>query len=204
MNYPKDPNDWYFFLAAGCSALGCGVAKNFPLPDWTVQAGFWIPQLFAATALVRWVGASVWSDVDRARTLLSMRLQNETSQDERKEPAASFTAIDRSELSAMITNPQIVELPKLNIQTHFFTCILRSYDLDPIRQSQVDMTETLWVKQRGMFAQIPFRVMKDRAVDCGAFKRKNSNKNAPYIVASRNMLVWLASGNPLPAHPPPH
>lgn len=202
-NFPKEPRDWYVALAASCSISGFVVSQSF-LPTWDVKTMFWVAQFFGVTSLARWFVGGVWSDVDNARTVLKIMLNKEVIQDKSFEEAKQrakqegMNPVDRSQMGN--TKPafaQTVEMPKLNLQSHFFTCVLRSYDLDPQKQSQVDITEKLWVIDRKMFSQKPFQNMVRKAEEAGAFKRKYRGPKAPRIVADRGVVEHYARGNQL-------
>jgi hypothetical protein len=203
MNYPKNPNDLYLFGGLFLSAIGVGIYDKFPAADFTVRAGFWVSEFWAGVLAVRWVGAAVLSDVDNARTMLKIRLNTETVEPKPQEekPAEGYTPINRplvnSMKTAMATNMTAVDMPTLNLQTHFFTVILKQYDLDPVGQSKVDVTETRWARERKVFSQTQLSNMKIRAKEIGAFKRESDAKRSRFLVADRAIVEWLTK-NPLP------
>jgi hypothetical protein len=94
---------------------------------------------------------------------------------------------------------EIVEMPAFNHERIFAKDILEMYDLDPVTQKHVDLTEERWVVSTKRFSQKPFANMKKKWEQYDLLERANSNKNAKFIVKSRIAVALVASGNPLPA-----
>lgn len=201
--------DLYFYLAVACSLGGFYEIRHLPY-GWDTVTMFWVGQFFGSGVLVRWIAGGVYSDVIKARMEVAANApvseERAKSNEQAKELAKGwdgFRPLNRSLIPAMVTNQQTVEMPKLSYQTHFWTCVLRAYDMDPKGQSKVDLSETTWVTTRRMFSQKPFAEMKRRAAAAGALRRKDGRRNSQFVVADRGRVEWLAAGNTLPDTSPP-
>lgn len=218
----KNENDWYLFFGLLLCAFGLGVNQLFPVlyalilwgtgvscpaPDYQIKTAFFIFETLGLLVVVRWIGSSMWTDVSNSHTLLKMRLSAEGGEEsdearrvreavERGKKQDGFISVDRPAIekakSGMMVSAQVVEMPRLNVQQSFFASILVSYDMDPEGQSKVDLTEDTWVTRRKRFTQTQLQNMKRRAELYGALKRRHKGKRAPFVVADRARVDYLA------------
>jgi hypothetical protein len=200
------PKHWHWIGPVATVMLGFYIRQNF--------GGYWdvylLVQLPLATLAMEW-GAYIW----QAGVLYQRYITNAPAPE--KKPSDKLTdwhtgkpveygelqPIHREQIQDDKSYTQVVEFPKFSLERRFAIDVLRMYDFDPATQKHVDMTEKRWVIEKKMFAQKPFANMKLRWEHFGVIRRKTEHKNSKYLVAKREAVALIASGNSLPEWSPP-
>lgn len=189
-------------------SYSAGLDRVCLLPDSQVHVVMWTGLSFAGGMLFRWITGGIFSTSEGVRTLVRMLVNKEVnievSDSTLREKAQKewnekhpdgFNKVDRTAVdkakAGMVMNTSTVDMPKMNVQKHFFECVLRMYDLDPVGQSKVDMTEDTWHTRRKLLTQAQLKFIKDEAKSYGAFKRRHSGTKAPFVVADRGLVEKL-------------
>jgi hypothetical protein len=186
MYYPQ----WLFLIPLAVICYGIHLTFKYGM-DWsTFMFQLW-SGLLSVLVSAQWIISNLWYQA----WWLKSDKPKESHAVEKPAPDG-YKSIPN--LSLVKVYPQEAEYPALNYERHFAEVVLRQYDMDPESQKHVNMTETLWVKQKRMFTQKPFMAMKENWVRNGLAARKNHNKNAPFVVADRQRVEQVAQGMALP------
>jgi len=198
MNIPKG---WHFFGPVSVILIGFVIHEHFN-GAWEVIVFVNIPLAPIAWEWAKYIqrtGVAYQMYLTRTggAAPIEKELINEINKDNKP---GVFVPLVRSIQPAFT---QVVEMPAFNAEQIFAKDVLGMYDMDPVTQEHVDLTEEKWVIQKKRFSQKPFANMKKKWEDFGLLERANANKNAKFIVKSRLAVELVASGKPLPARDTP-